>query len=131
MFEDIEWKDELPQWNLTVNRSRLQALHRAVEGNYIIALGDLVGMHAGTVVNQSGNRIEAFYAEDWAFATFLWSGDNGKYRPALRRMMSDIADGTVYDPTGSVALQNANVPWNPAGVKPMLEPLFRNGLGFD
>jgi hypothetical protein len=119
MFEDITWHDDLPRWNLAVNRSRVQSLRRAVEGNYVFPLGELIGMHAGNVVNQSGNRIEAFYAQDWAFATFLWGADNGKYRPAMRQLMSDIADGTVYDPTG--AHKSAAIPWNPQGVKPMLE----------
>ena len=119
MFEDIEWTDGLPRWNLVVNRSRLQSLRTAVEGNFVYSLQDLIQLHAGNVVALSGAHIEAFYAEDWAFATFLWSADHAKYRPAMRRMMSDIADGTVYDPTGVHA--DATVPWNPAGVRPMLE----------
>jgi len=119
MFEDVDWRTDLPRWNLARNRSRVQSLRRAIESNSIYPLGELVGMHAGNVVNQSGNRIEAFYAESWAFATFLYAGDNAKYRPALRRMMSDTADGTVFDPTG--VHQNWRLPWTPAGVKPMLE----------
>jgi hypothetical protein len=119
MFEDLEWDNDLPRWNLTMNRSRLQSLRRAVEGNYIYPLGELVQKHAGNVVSESGNHIDAFYAENWAFATFLWAAEDGKYRPAMRRLMSDIADGTVYDPTG--VHKNKMIPWNPAGVKPMLE----------
>jgi hypothetical protein len=119
MFEDIEWDNGLPRWNISRNRSRLQAIHAAVEGNYAIPLDELLRLHAGNVVALSGNRIEAFYAGSWAFATFLWAADDGKYRPMLRRMISDIADGTVYDPTGVHA--NAALPWNPEGVRPMLE----------
>jgi hypothetical protein len=119
MFEDLEWDNDLPRWNLTMNRSRLQSLRRAVEGDYIYPLSDLIQKHAGNVVAESGNHIDAFYAEDWAFATFLWSADDGKYRPAMRRLMSDVADGSVFDPTGVHA--NSQMPWNPAGVKPMLE----------
>ena len=126
MFEDVEWKNDLPRWNLARNRSRVQALKRSVEGNFLYPLDELVGMHAGNVVNQSGNRIEAFYAEDWAFATFLYEADDGKYRAALRRMISDIADGSVYDPTG--VHKNANSAWNPAGVKPMLEHYLGKSL---
>lgn len=119
MFEDIRWNNNLPEWNLAINRSRAQALRRAVQGNYVFPLGELITLHAGNVVNQSGNRIEAFYAQDWAFATFLWRGDNGKYRPALQKLIADVADGTVYDPSG--VHKNSNLPWNPTGVKPMLE----------
>jgi len=127
MFEDILWQGDLPQWNLSINRTRVQGLRRAVEGKYLYPLSELVGMHAGNVVNQSGNRIEAFYSQDWAFATFLWAADNGKYRPAMRQLMSDTADGTVFDPTG--VHKNAKLPWNPIGVKPMLEHYL--GMNFD
>ncbi len=119
MFEDIQWKDDLPRWNLGVNRNRVQSLRHVIESNSIYPLGELLGMHAGNVVNQSGNHIEAFYSESWAFATFLWDADNAKYRPALRQLMSDIADGSVFDPSG--VHKNANQAWNPSGVKPMLE----------
>jgi hypothetical protein len=121
MFEDISWTTDtdLPQWNLSHNRSRLQSLRAAVEGNYLYALPDLSQKHAGNVVAESGNRVEAYYGECWAFATFLWSADNNKYRPMLRRMISDIADGTAYDPTG--VHRDKQSGWNPAGVKPLLE----------
>jgi hypothetical protein len=119
MFEDIHWHHDLPQWNLALNRSRVAALRRAVEGNYLYPLDQLIGMHAGNVVNQSSNRIEAFYAQCWAFAAFLWSGDGGKYRAAMRRLMSDTADGTLFDPSGAFA--DGRRPWNPAGVRPILE----------
>jgi hypothetical protein len=119
MFEDISWEDDLPRWNLTQNRSRLQALHDAVLGNYLYPLDELVQKHAGDVVAGTDNRVAAFYGENWAFAAFLWSAEDNKYRPALRRIMSDVADGSVYDPTG--VMRSSLSSWNPAGVQPMLE----------
>jgi hypothetical protein len=119
MFEDVQWRDNLPKWNLQVNRTRVQSLRRSVEGNYLYPLSELLTLHAGNVISQSGPRIEAFYSQDWAFAEFLWAADNGKYRKIMRQLMSDTADGTVFDPTG--VLQNANQPWDPSCVKPMLE----------
>jgi len=119
MFEDLEFEGDLPRWNLSVNRSRLQHLRQAVEGNYLYPLQTIVGLHAGNVIDQSGTRIMTFYAESWGFATFLWNGQDQKYRPALQKMLADIANGTVYDPTG--AFQNRNRPWVAAGVQPILE----------
>jgi hypothetical protein len=119
MFEDITWSDDLPRWNLSINRSRLQSLREAVEGKYLYPLPDLAMKHAGNVVAEADNHTAAFYGESWAFASFLWTADNAKYRPILRRMLSDIADGTVYDPSGSH--QNKLAPWSPAAVKPLLE----------
>jgi hypothetical protein len=59
-------------------------------------------MHAGDVVRLPGTRIEAFYSQNWAFARFLWEGNNGAYRSSFRRMLSDIAQGDPYDPTGTM-----------------------------
>ena len=110
-----------------MNRTRLQWLRSAIEGKYVYPLAELVQLHAGNVVQgQSGNRIEAFYDENWAFATFLWSADNAKYRPILRRIMSDTADGSVYDPTG--VHQNKYAQWQPSAVRPLLEHYLGQSL---
>ena len=119
LFEDVRWDGDLPRWRLTANRTRVDALRRAVDNDYVYALADLIQLHAGNVVARSGSNIEAFYAQDWAFATFLWSADGGRYRPALRQLIDDTAAGTVFDPTG--VHRNAALPWSPAGVRPMLE----------
>jgi hypothetical protein len=126
MFEDLHWDGDLPRWNLTVNRGRVDALQRAVSGGTVFPLAELVKLHAGSVVAQNGAQIEAFYAQDWAFATFLWSADGGKYRPALRQLIDDTAAGVVFDPTGSH--DNAAAPWVPAGVRPMLEHYLGRSL---
>jgi hypothetical protein len=119
MFEDVQWRDNLPKWNLGVNRTRVQSLRRSVEGNFLYPLSELFTLHAGNVISQSGARIEAFYSQDWAFAEFLWAADDGKYRKAMRQLMSDTADGTVFDPTGT--LKDKQMPWNPSCAQPMLE----------
>ncbi len=119
MFEDLRWDGDLPRWRLTTNRTRADALQRAVTGDYVYPLAELTQLHAGNVVALSGTHIEAFYAQDWAFATFLWSADGGRYRSALRQLIDDTAAGTVFDPTG--VHRNAALPWTPAGVRPMLE----------
>ena len=123
MFEDLRWTgsdaDGLPRWNLRVNRSRAEALQRAARGGYVFPLAQLIRMNAGSVVAGAGPQIDAFYAQGWAFATFLWSADGGKYRPALRQLIDDVAAGVVFDPTG--VHRDARLPWNPSGIRPMLE----------
>ena len=74
---------------------------------------------SGSVVNLSGVKIEAFYGQNWAFARYLWEGENGRFRPALQKLLADTASGNVYDPTGS--LRHSLGTWNPAAVQPMLE----------
>ena len=49
-----------------------------------------------------GDKIEAFYAQNWAFARFLWEYENGAYRPAFKKLLADTAAGNVYDPTGTL-----------------------------
>ena len=102
-----------------MNRTRADGLQRAVNGDYVYPLAELVQLHAGNVVALSGPHIEAFYSQDWAFATFLWAAEGGRFRPALRRLIDDTAAGTVFDPTG--VHDDAARPWSPAGVRPMLE----------
>jgi hypothetical protein len=119
MFEDVEWNQGLPRFNLTLNPDRALSLRRVVDANELFPLSELITLHAGNIVGRPGIRIEAFYSQSWCFARYLWEGDNGKYRPALQKLLTDTAAGTVYDPTGSLRLSYLG--WNPNGVRPLLE----------
>jgi hypothetical protein len=119
MFETISWKDRLPKWNLSVNTPRAQTLRKALDGKYLWPLEQLCSMHAGDIVGESNEKIDAFYAESWAFARFLWEGENGKYRPAMQKWLAETASGEVWDPTGSH--KRSFAPWNRKAVKPMIE----------
>jgi hypothetical protein len=119
MFENVEWKGDLPRWNLSLNPQRALSLRKAMDAGELFPLDKLITLHAGQVVGLPEIKIEAFYAQNWSFARFLWEGENGKYRPALQKWLADTADGSVYDPTGS--FKRSYLPWNPAGVRPMLE----------
>jgi hypothetical protein len=119
MFEDVQWDNDLPRFNLSLNPERELSLRRAMDANELFPLSELITLHAGQVVGKSGIRIEAFYAQDWAFARYLWEGENGRFRPALQTLLAETAAGTVYDPTGSLRVRYLG--WNPAGVQPMLE----------
>jgi hypothetical protein len=119
MFENVNWDNDLPRFNLSLNPARTLSLRKAEDEGELFPLKELITLHAGQVVGRSDVRIQAWYAQDWAFARFLREGENGKYRPALERLLADTAAGTVYDPTGS--LRRSYLGWNPAGVTPLLE----------
>jgi hypothetical protein len=120
MFEGMNWKDEtLPRWNLSVNLVRVQALRRSLDLNRLWPLEKILAMHAGEVVEENGEKVDAFYAQAWCFAKFLYEGENGRFRPALQKWLAETANGTVYDPTHSH--NKATNPWNRNAVKPMLE----------
>src|SRR5205823_6341834 len=101
------------------NPNRTLGLRNSIEDRKLFPLEKLVTMHAGDVVQLPGDKIEAFYAQDWAFARFLWEYNNGVYRPSFRKLLADTATGTQFDPTGT--MHRAWSAWSPAGVKPMLE----------
>jgi hypothetical protein len=119
MFESVRFPNQLPRWDLSLNPNRALGLRNAIEGHVLWPLDKLVRMHAGDVVQLPGDKIEAFYAQNWAFARFLWEYEEGKYRPAFKKLMADTAAGNVFDPTGT--LHRANGAWSPNSVKPMLQ----------
>ena len=119
MFETIDWKNDLPRFNLSVNAPRAQTLRKTIESNNLLSLGAICQMHAGDIVGEADGKIDAFYAQSWAFARFLWEGDNGKWRPAMQKWLAETANGTVKDPTG--CHKRAFAPWNRRAVRPMIE----------
>jgi hypothetical protein len=120
MFEGIGWQNEnLPRWNLSINQVRVQALRKATESNKLWPLEKIIAMHAGEVVEENGEKVDAFYAQAWVFAKFLYESENGRFRPNLQRWLTETAKGTVFDPTRTHT--RAGGPWNRSGVKPMLE----------
>jgi hypothetical protein len=126
LFEQIEWDGDVPRWDLTRNASRLTSLRGAVAGNHLYPLPQLARMHAGQVVGKSSAQIEAFYAQSWAFARFLYDGNGGRYRPAIRRMLADAAAGRLYDDS-SRQLSDGPL-WDSSTARPMLEHYLGQNL---
>ena len=121
LFEEVQWRGKLPAWDLGHNNGRRSGLRNAVDADLILPLERLVAMHAGMVVDRPAREVEAFYAQNWGFARFLWDAEGGRYRPALQQLLADAAAGTLHadaDRRRSAASADA---WNPRSVKPMLE----------
>jgi hypothetical protein len=119
LFENIRWDNDLPRWNRQTNLTRLRGLRKALARGQLWPLEELIRTHAGLVVDQPSARIEAFYSQSWAFARFMCEYQDGRYFRRLQRMLADVAEGTVFDPTGTH--HRAGGEWDSAGVKPMLE----------
>jgi hypothetical protein len=120
MFENVRWAGDLPRWDLGTNPNRIAKLRRAIDDHNLFPLNELITMHAGNVVGLHGGKIEAFYAQDWAFAVFLLHADHARHKPALLKLLSDAANGTAYFPS---ELPHSILPdaWQPQSVKPLLE----------
>ena len=119
MFESVKFTGELPRWDVSINPNRTLGLRSTIDNGKLWPLEKLVAMHAGDVVKLPGDRIEAFYAQDWAFARFLWEYNNGQYRPAFKKLLAETAAGNPHDPSGT--LTRLRMGWSPASVQPMLE----------
>jgi hypothetical protein len=119
MFESVRFVNDLPRWDVAINPSRTLALRNAIEAKTLWPLEKLVTMHAGDVVRLPGDRVEAFYAQSWAFALFLEEYNHGEYLPAFRKLMADTARGNPND-RGQAVRKALNL-WSPASVKPLLE----------
>jgi hypothetical protein len=118
-FENINFSGSQPRWNLSVNTNRAQKLRTAIEHHWLWPLDQLCMMHAGDVVALDSERIETFYAQDWAFAQFLNNAENGKYRAAYHQMLDDLASGESDTWTGGH--RGPSDTWAPRTVRPLLE----------
>lgn len=81
--------------DLENNASRANRLAVVIGTKESMPLRQLLAMHAGNVIGLSGQDVDAFYAQAWAFARFLREGESGKYRPALLAMLNDSAGGAL------------------------------------
>jgi len=123
-FEGVDFANDLPRWNTAINRIRVQALRKTMEESGLFPLEQLVTMDAGQVVDKTSERIDAFYAQSWAFAKFMREAEGGRYRPALEHWLTESAQGTPFDPFAASAGQHPPVlPWlrSRAAVKPIIE----------
>lgn len=118
LFENVNFDGLLPRWNQSVNDNRQEKLAAAVAGDHLWPLEQLLRMHAGEVVDQPVERIEAFYAQGWALARFLWEGDEARHRPAMQRLLGDAANGRLPIP---ISVGSSGNLWRPAAAKPLLE----------
>ena len=125
LFENVQWEMGVPTWKLDTNPNRLGSLRTAIAAGQFIPLSELITLHAGQVVNGPKARISAFYGESWAFAQFLWTADNKKFRPRLQRLLADAAAGKIQ---GILSRPIDAVFWNPATAKPLLERYLGSDL---
>jgi len=116
MFEQVTWPNDVPHFDLTKNHPRLLALRAAADADDLYPLSKLLTMHAGQVVGKRSAKIEAFYAESWAFARFL----NETHHAALRQMLLDASRGMLYADNSTDDPASGPL-WDPATAKPMLE----------
>jgi hypothetical protein len=118
-FESVQWERDLPRFNTSVNPQRVSALRRVIQGDWLWPTDKLIALHAGDIVGERMERVDAFYAQSWAFARFLREGESGRYRAGLERWLRDTAAGTVFDPSRTHTRNTSE--WSRTAVRPMIE----------
>jgi len=81
-----------------LNHQRLNALTDAVvgrKGRRLIPLGELVDRSPQHFLKQDDRQLLTYYAQVWALAHFLVSGEDGRYRESLARLLEDAAKGRI------------------------------------
>jgi hypothetical protein len=130
-FETITWSAGQPIFSRD-NPKRAAALRDAVRFGDLWPTQKLITMHAGDVVGLRGDQIEAFYAQDWAFARFMMQGEHGRFHPALMRMLADCRAGTAYDGLQGASVAPARLRllggYDPTAIQPLLERYFQMPL---
>lgn len=79
-----------PKFDPMRNHMRKSSLRRAmnVQGG-MIPLEDLLGMHAGQAVVETGLTVRAYYAQVWSMVLMLREGAGGKYENAFENLLAD------------------------------------------
>lgn len=90
----------LPQFQPWYNWERYTALTRVARANRLMPLDQLVETTPQELVDASGERALAYYAQVWALTLYLAEGESGAMRADLEAMIADASSGRL---TGRVA----------------------------
>lgn len=77
------------------NLERFFALRDAARNNRLVSLERVLNSTPQDLMAQNPNAALQYYAQVWALTHFLNDFDNGRYRPALRAMVSDAHAGNL------------------------------------
>ncbi len=104
-FEAHFWRSGQPDFAPDLNEFRIKALKQALLRGSLFSLSEILTMDAGQAIGMSAKKTGIFYAQSWALTRFLQEGQNGKHRPAFRKMLSDAANGTnLYSQSRAVEI---------------------------
>ncbi|NLE57492.1 MAG: hypothetical protein GX616_03975 [Planctomycetes bacterium] len=89
-WEAFKLVEGRPVFTPKQNYLRRNSLRAALSGkDAFIPLSDLLGMHAGEAVVQTGQVVQSYYAQVWILILFLEQGANGKYARAFKQLLAD------------------------------------------
>ena len=124
-FESYQWQNGQVTFSARLNGSRLMSLGRAMVGNVLFRLADLVLLDAGRVISHTAvdagpdPKVAAYYAQLYAFIRFLREDNYGERSLQLQEMLEDAYLGRwpLDEHLRAEAVQRAHNPsrlWNAA-----------------
>jgi hypothetical protein len=91
----ISYPDGLPKFRPWANLERYHTLRRAVRADRLIPLSELLRRSPQSFLADGKTRLLVYYAQVWALVHFLAEGEDGRYREALGRVLTDAARGRL------------------------------------
>ena len=92
-FEAHFWRAGKPEFTPDLNEFRIKALQKALRGDSLFPLSELLTLDSGQAVAMPVEKTATFYAQSWALTRYLQEARQGKYRPAFRQMLADASGG--------------------------------------
>lgn len=89
------------------NWDRLSTLRRIVASKRLSTLKVLLNAVPSELLAQGRGALLGYYAQLWAFTSFIMEYEDGFYRPALRDLLLAALDGHLQEPAGRDGWLNA------------------------
>lgn len=80
------------------NWDRLTTLRRIVASDKLSTLSSLIEAQPSELLATGRGSLLGYYAQLWAFTSFLMEHDNGRYRPVVQQMLLDAISGELHEP---------------------------------
>jgi hypothetical protein len=98
------------------NWDRLTTLRTIVASDRLSSLASLLKAEPSELLSQSRGALLGYYAQLWAFTSFIMEYEDGMYRPALRKILLDAIEGRLRKPRRQVDWLQAFTD-NPASIE--------------
>lgn len=80
------------------NWDRLSTLRTIVASDRLSSLSSLLAAEPSELLAQSRGALLGYYAQLWAFTSFIMEYNDGQYRPALRNILLEAMHGQLREP---------------------------------
>jgi hypothetical protein len=83
------------------NWDRLSTLRTISASNRLSTLSSLLRAEPNELLAQSRGSLLGYYAQLWAFTSFIMEYNDGQHRTALRKILLDALHGQLHTPANS------------------------------